>query len=164
MMTTEKDRYPHCAASPGNFAHGKRPATMKLADGRRHSWIIPASVIFLTMLLSFPAAGEDEWKPATSAGKGAAETAGGGFLPAVVDFFRRYLSPIDGDRCPMYPTCSRYSLDAVHKHGPIMGWIMTCDRLLRCGRDELSMAPRIVTDDGLRCYDPVENNDFWRTR
>jgi hypothetical protein len=64
----------------------------------------------------------------------------------------------------MYPSCSRYSLDAVHEHGPVMGWIMTCDRLLRCGRDELSVSPRIAVDDGRRCYDPVENNDFWWSR
>ncbi len=86
----------------------------------------------------------------------------GGFFSAGVDVFRRQISPIDGDRCPMYPSCSRYSLDAVDKHGLLMGWIMTCDRLLRCGRDELSLSPPVIVDDERRCYDPVKDNDFWR--
>ncbi|MDY6904790.1 MAG: membrane protein insertion efficiency factor YidD [Thermodesulfobacteriota bacterium] len=75
--------------------------------------------------------------------------------------FRKYISPIDGDRCPMYPSCSHYSHDAAKKHGLIMGWIMTCDRLMRCGRDELRVSPPVVVGGALKCFDPVENNDFW---
>ena len=85
-----------------------------------------------------------------------------GYMAAVIDLFRRHLSPIDGDRCPMYPTCSRYSLEAFDKHGPVMGWVMTCDRLLRCGRDELTTASRVIVDGRWRCLDTVEDNDFWR--
>jgi hypothetical protein len=32
---------------------------------------------------------------------------------------------------------------------------------LRCGRDELRLSPEIMVNDELRCYDPLENNDFW---
>ena len=81
-----------------------------------------------------------------------------------VRFFQRHISPIDGDRCPMHPSCSTYSLDASERHGLLMGWIMTCDRLLRCGRDELALAPRVMVDGHVRCYDPVEHNDFWWTK
>ena len=43
-----------------------------------------------------------------------------------------------------------------------MGWIMTCDRLMRCGRDELRLSPAIRTDANIwKCHDPVKNNDFW---
>jgi hypothetical protein len=72
-----------------------------------------------------------------------------------------YISPIDGKNCPMYPSCSSYSLQCLEKHGLFIGWVMTCDRLLRCGRDELRLSPEIVVNDELRCYDPLENNDFW---
>jgi putative component of membrane protein insertase Oxa1/YidC/SpoIIIJ protein YidD len=78
-----------------------------------------------------------------------------------VHFFRQYLSGVDGERCPMYSSCSRYALDAIRKHGGITGWIMTCDRLMRCGRDEVSHSPSIEKGHRFFTYDPVENNDFW---
>ncbi|MBN1932892.1 MAG: membrane protein insertion efficiency factor YidD [Desulfobacterales bacterium] len=76
-------------------------------------------------------------------------------------FFRKYISPIDGDRCPMYPSCSRYCAEAFAKHGRIMGWIMSCDRLLRCGRDEVNLSGKIRINGKTHCYDPLDNNDFW---
>jgi putative component of membrane protein insertase Oxa1/YidC/SpoIIIJ protein YidD len=61
----------------------------------------------------------------------------------------------------MYPTCSQYSLLSFKKHGLFIGWMMTCDRLFRCGRDEVGLSPWITVNGEIRCYDPVENNDFW---
>ena len=80
---------------------------------------------------------------------------------APIRFFQRYLSAADGDRCPMTPSCSHYAIDAIQRHGVVKGWIMTCDRLLRCGRDELTVSPSARTRHGVRVVDPVENNDFW---
>jgi putative membrane protein insertion efficiency factor len=82
-------------------------------------------------------------------------------LRFMVELHRKYISPIDGKNCPMYPSCSRYSLQCLKKHGLFVGWVMTCDRLLRCGRDELRLSPEIVVNDELLCYDPLESNDFW---
>jgi putative membrane protein insertion efficiency factor len=82
-------------------------------------------------------------------------------LRFLVELHRNYISPIDGKNCPMYPSCSRYSLQCLEKHGLFIGWVMTCDRLLRCGRDELRLSPEIVVNGELLCYDPLENNDFW---
>ena len=81
-----------------------------------------------------------------------------GFSP--IQFFQKYISPIDGDRCPMYPSCSAYSLEAFRKHGFLTGWIMTCDRLLRCGRDELKHAPRVIIGGEVYCHDPLAENEF----
>jgi hypothetical protein len=81
-------------------------------------------------------------------------------LECMVTLHRKYISPIDGKNCPMYPSCSQYSLQCFEKHGLFIGWMMTCDRLLRCGRDELRLSPEIVVNDELLCYDPLENNDF----
>ncbi|MFH2063840.1 MAG: membrane protein insertion efficiency factor YidD [Pseudomonadota bacterium] len=78
-----------------------------------------------------------------------------------IRFFRQYLSGADGDRCSMFPSCSKYAMDAIEKHGGITGWIMTCDRLMRCGRDEVSHSPVIEKGHRFFTYDPVENNDFW---
>jgi len=72
-----------------------------------------------------------------------------------------HLAAVRRGSCPMYPSCSEYSRQAMAKHGPIMGWILTADRLMRCGRDEMRTAPRIWADGSWKFYDPVEANDFW---
>ncbi len=82
-------------------------------------------------------------------------------MAAPVRFFRQYLSGADGHRCPMTPSCSSYALQAMQRHGSIKGWIMACDRLLRCGHDELKHSPSAMTRQGLRCQDTIQNNDFW---
>lgn len=74
--------------------------------------------------------------------------------------FSRYISPIDGDRCNMYPTCSAYSREAIEKHGFGGGLLLTVDRLIH-ESNEIDRAPRIVKWGQLRFLDPVSNNDFW---
>ena len=61
----------------------------------------------------------------------------------------------------MHPSCSAYSREALEKHGSLIGWVMTFDRLMRCGRDEGTLSPRILVNGQLKVLDPVENNDFW---
>lgn len=78
-----------------------------------------------------------------------------------VEFYRKYISTVAGSRCSMYPSCSKYSIDALKKHGPVVGYIMTCDRLMRCGRDEVRLSSPVWINGKRRCYDPVRNNDFW---
>ncbi len=78
----------------------------------------------------------------------------------LVKLYQKYVSPVDGDRCPMYPTCSQYSLQAMHKHGPFIGVIMTADRLMH-ETDERDFAPARKIGNRYRFIDPVENNDFW---
>jgi hypothetical protein len=81
-------------------------------------------------------------------------------LRTLVEVHRNYLSPIDGKECPMYPSCSQYSLLCFEKHGPLIGWVMTCDRLLH-EADEMRKAPMIYVNGEVRFYDPLKNNDFW---
>ena len=79
----------------------------------------------------------------------------------ILRFYQTWFSGADGARCPMYPSCSGYADRAFKKHGPVMGWIMTCDRLLRCGRSETRLAPEIRIHGQTRVFDPVDANDFW---
>ncbi|MDY6880911.1 MAG: membrane protein insertion efficiency factor YidD [Thermodesulfobacteriota bacterium] len=72
-----------------------------------------------------------------------------------------HLSSVKQSGCPMYPSCSEYSIRCVQKHGFFMGWIMTCDRLMRCGRDEMALSSRIFVNGEWKHYDPLEMNDFW---
>lgn len=78
----------------------------------------------------------------------------------LVKGFQKLISPVDGDRCNMYPTCSAYSVDAFRKHGTIKGLLLTVDRLLH-EPDEHDFAPIIIKHGVYRYYDPVERNDFW---
>ncbi len=83
---------------------------------------------------------------------------------ALLWFYKGPLNHLEAVRygqCPMYPSCSEYAKKAVAKHGEIIGWIMACDRLMRCGRDEVKLAPEIYVNGTWKYYDPVERNDFW---
>ena len=77
-----------------------------------------------------------------------------------VRFYQRVISVFDGDKCPMYPSCSHYSLQCLNKHGFVMGWMMTCDRLLH-EPDEMFIAPTIRINETIKAYDPVQANDYW---
>ena len=82
-------------------------------------------------------------------------------LKGGVVIFSRYISPVDGDRCFMYPTCAAYGKEAVEKHGFLLGIFLTVDRLIHEG-NEMDTAPLIKIGNRLRRLDPVSNNDFWR--
>jgi len=75
-------------------------------------------------------------------------------------FYQDYISPVIGDRCVMEPSCSQYAIDAIRKHGCVIGSVMTSDRLIH-EANEMDEAPVIETPEGQRYYDPVEANDFW---
>ena len=89
------------------------------------------------------------------------ETAALPHVPGLIRFYQVYISPIDGDRCPMVPSCSTYMKNSIEKHGFFIGWIMGMDRLVRCGRDEVKISSPVWINKKIYTYDPVENNDFW---
>lgn len=53
-------------------------------------------------------------------------------LMAIVRGYRLVLSPWLGNACRFEPTCSRYSLAALERHGALAGSYLTVHRLLRC--------------------------------
>ena len=78
-----------------------------------------------------------------------------------VNLFRKYISVTDGNRCPMYPTCSQYCVESFRKNGIVMGWIMSCDRIMRCGGNETDLSSPVWIKGEKRIHDPVSHNDFW---
>ncbi len=56
----------------------------------------------------------------------------GRLLLALINFYRRFISPVIGQRCRFVPSCSAYGLEAISKHGPWRGGWLTIRRLLRC--------------------------------
>jgi uncharacterized protein len=96
--------------------------------------------------------------PSTS---GAAESRS--ITPGVSPLTRlqQFISRADGDRCPMYPSCSHYARTAFAEKGVLRGWVLTSDRLLRCGRDETRLAPPVNVHGVRHTYDPLAANIFW---
>lgn len=79
----------------------------------------------------------------------------------LVNLYKDHISPLDGDRCPSFPTCSSYSVQAMEKHGLFIGWMMTVDRLIHEGQEETKVSPVAYYEGKWRIFDPVQNNDFW---
>lgn len=46
--------------------------------------------------------------------------------------YRRVISPMYGQVCRYYPSCSRYALEAFQRQGFVAGFVLTAWRLLRC--------------------------------
>ena len=89
---------------------------------------------------------------------------GAGPLDLIIGFYQGpldHLNAVRTGQCPMYPSCSDYARQAAEKHGPLVGTMLACDRLIRCGRSELKTAPKIPVNGKWRYHDPVSANDFW---
>jgi uncharacterized protein len=53
-------------------------------------------------------------------------------LITLITLYRRYVSPLLGQRCRFYPSCSAYGLDAVREHGALRGSWLAVRRIGRC--------------------------------
>ncbi|RTZ95988.1 MAG: hypothetical protein DSY90_11890 [Deltaproteobacteria bacterium] len=118
------------------------------------TWAALAALFFLTGCTILPV---ENLKTPENSGRSSS---------AVLGFYRGPLNHLQGVRrgeCPMYPSCSEFARQAIARHGLIMGWIMATDRLMRCGRDETRLAPKIEINDRIKYFDPVDDNDFWWT-
>ena len=54
------------------------------------------------------------------------------FLIGGIRFYQKYISPLKTTKCPYYPTCSNYGLEAIQKHGALKGSLLAIWRILRC--------------------------------
>lgn len=46
--------------------------------------------------------------------------------------YSKYLSNLKSTKCPYYPTCSEYGLQAVEKYGAFKGGLLALWRIIRC--------------------------------
>jgi hypothetical protein len=53
-------------------------------------------------------------------------------LIAIIKLYKYFISPLLGSNCRFYPSCSSYSLEALQRHGAIIGCYLTLKRLLKC--------------------------------
>lgn len=54
------------------------------------------------------------------------------FLIIIIKFYKKFISPLLGNRCRFYPTCSTYAIDAITKYGALKGSFIALKRILRC--------------------------------
>ncbi|MDE6619503.1 MAG: membrane protein insertion efficiency factor YidD [Lachnospiraceae bacterium] len=47
-------------------------------------------------------------------------------------FYQKYLSPLKSTKCPYFPSCSQYGLEAVRQYGALKGGLLSVWRILRC--------------------------------
>jgi putative component of membrane protein insertase Oxa1/YidC/SpoIIIJ protein YidD len=50
-------------------------------------------------------------------------------------FYQEFISDTRSGECPMYPSCSNYSMQAFSQYGAAKGFLLTTDRLSRCGHE-----------------------------
>ena len=51
---------------------------------------------------------------------------------ALIQFYRKAISPLLGPRCRYFPSCSEYTLEAVQKYGAAKGTWLGLRRIGRC--------------------------------
>ena len=56
------------------------------------------------------------------------------YYPSIymIEFYQKFISPLKGQTCRFYPTCSTYALAAYKNHGFLKGTILTLKRILKC--------------------------------
>jgi len=77
----------------------------------------------------------------------------------VIRFFQAYISPMDGPRCQLYPTCSGYGKEAFSRNGAVVGYIMTADRLMRDNSGAYLHYPLVKVGKHYYYADPVSDNE-----
>ena len=127
---------------------------MKNSDASQHRIV---GLLFSLLVLASCAASPDH-------GNVSLEESSGALHEEIITVYTGPMNHLNGVRrgaCPMHPSCSAYSRQAIARYGFAKGWVMTVDRLMRCGRDELRWAPQVMVNGVLKAYDPVAGNDFW---
>lgn len=53
-------------------------------------------------------------------------------LIGFIKFYKTFISPVLGNNCRFYPSCSTYSMEALRLHGVLKGSYLTLRRLSKC--------------------------------
>ena len=51
---------------------------------------------------------------------------------AIIRLYQLAISPLMGNHCRFYPSCSHYAIEAMETHGMLHGSFLTIKRLSRC--------------------------------
>lgn len=50
----------------------------------------------------------------------------------LLKFYKYFISPLLGDRCRFYPSCSSYAITAFQRYGMFIGLYLTFKRIIKC--------------------------------
>ena len=50
----------------------------------------------------------------------------------LIEKYQKYISPLLGNNCRFYPTCSEYTKQAIEKYGIFKGMFYGIGRIIRC--------------------------------
>lgn len=50
----------------------------------------------------------------------------------LIKIYKKFISPMLGNNCRFYPTCSTYTYQAIEKHGLLKGGYLGTKRILKC--------------------------------
>jgi uncharacterized protein len=78
---------------------------------------------------------------------------------AMLRAFQRVISPVDGPRCRLVPTCSEFARQAVKRYGLPIGIMLTASRLMRDNASVERYYRRALIGGRIVLYDPPE--DHW---
>ncbi|MFO1371614.1 MAG: membrane protein insertion efficiency factor YidD [Candidatus Competibacteraceae bacterium] len=53
-------------------------------------------------------------------------------LSALIRAYQLFISPLLGNHCRFYPSCSQYAREAIARYGVLRGGWLAIQRLLRC--------------------------------
>lgn len=73
----------------------------------------------------------------------------------LINFYKKHITIAGAPTCSFYPTCSQYSKQAFKEYGPIKGWVMTTDRIMRCNKEDWKYLKVDINGD-IKHYDPLK--------
>ena len=53
-------------------------------------------------------------------------------LTLLIQFYRKWISPLKPPTCRFYPSCSQYALEAIETHGVAKGVWLSVKRICKC--------------------------------
>lgn len=84
------------------------------------------------------------------------QSSGSGIISFLRNTYALFISDLDGDNCPFYPSCSHFFVQAVSESGMIKGPLMFADRFMRDLNFFKSKNSYPIHRIG-KFYDPVAN-------
>jgi putative component of membrane protein insertase Oxa1/YidC/SpoIIIJ protein YidD len=98
------------------------------AEQRKTKSIVKSGLLMLLSATAFYACAHTAQRQVES------KTSGVSLYEGVISFYRgplNHLQAVRRSECPMYPSCSEYSRQAIARFGFAKGWVMSMDRLMR---------------------------------
>lgn len=53
-------------------------------------------------------------------------------IVSIIKIYQRLVSPVKGQTCRFYPSCSQYALEAIEKYGVLKGCLLAGKRIVKC--------------------------------